>query len=694
MRNLFLLILTISFNLLAFGENLPTKNKIYDVVKKVNDHWQIANPSYGRAFWDNAAYHTGNMAAYELTGINRYKTYSTNWAELNEWMGAKSDNPDEWRYSYGESDRYVLFGDWQICFQTYIDLFNYSDPKDSSMIERTLEVMEYEMSTENTDYWWWADGLYMVMPVMTKLYKLTGNELYLEKLYAYFKYAQSIMYDEETGLFYRDGNYVYPEHQTINGLKDFWSRGDGWVFAGLAKIIQDMPSTYTHKTEFEQIFVKMAATLKTLQQDDGFWTRSLMDPEYAPGPETSGTAFFIYGFAWGINNGLLQQDDYLATVEKGWNYLQNTALQEDGSVGYVQPIGSSASPGTYVDENSTANFGVGAFLLAGTEVVNLAEGDLPAKPEVYMDSISIEDNEHLQVYFNIRLNETSATNIENYSIEGISITNARLVTGSNSVVLTTSSIELGKHFLYIRNIEDVNGNLVEDQEWMTFLRSRDYTVTASGYEPNSDNYPENTLDGDLNTRWSAFGGNEYLEYDLQKISNLKSVDIAFYKGNERQTFIDIEISEDGINFQNVLQTASSGDTCGYENFDFEDINARYVRIIGHGNSSNAWNSITEVSINYASLSTSFLYNNHNEILLYPNPYQTGSLNLTFREYLPDNSTIEFINVNGKRVLEFIIEDYKKSIQIPDLTMLDTGIYKVIVRSENNYKRLIESLIVN
>ncbi len=350
-----------------------SKSEVISIIEKVNDHWQSTHPEHGRAFWDNAAYHTGNMAAFAITGEEKYKAYSMAWAEKNNWKGATSDNKSEWKYSYGETPEFVLFGDWQICFQTYVDLFNLSKDKDSSMIARAREVMEYEMSTDKNDYWWWADGLYMVMPVMTKLYHVTGNELYLEKLYEYFKYAQSIMYDEETGLFFRDAKYVYPKHKSTNGKKDFWARGDGWVFAGLAKIIQDLPNDYAHKDEFIAIYQKMAKTLKEVQQPEGYWTRSIMDPGHAPGPETSGTAFFTYGYLWGINNGLLAKDIYEPVVDKAWNYLVNVALQEDGAVGYVQPIGERAIPGQHVDKHSTANFGVGAFLLAASELYKFVE---------------------------------------------------------------------------------------------------------------------------------------------------------------------------------------------------------------------------------------------------------------------------------------------------------------------------------
>ena len=175
-----------------------------------------------------------------------------------------------WRYSYGESDEYVLFGDFQVCFQTYADLYNL-DPQDYK-IARAREVMEYEMSTKNNDYWWWSDGLYMVMPVMTKLYKITGNNRYLDKLYEYIIYSDSIMYDDQEGLYYRDAKYVYPKHKSLNGKKDFWSRGDGWVLAGLAKVLKDVPADYKHRDFFIDKFQRMAKAVAAIQQPQGYWT--------------------------------------------------------------------------------------------------------------------------------------------------------------------------------------------------------------------------------------------------------------------------------------------------------------------------------------------------------------------------------------------------------------------------------------
>ena len=355
----------------------PTQQQYIDqtveIIHRVNDYWQKAHPQPDSYQWNYAVYHTGNMEAFFLTGDSAYYNYSLAWAEHNEWKGAKSDDKEEWIYSHGDSEECVLFGDNQTCFQTYYDLYMLAP--DPQKVARAREVMEYEISTDANDYWWWADGLYMVMPVMTKYYKLTQNPLYLEKLYEYWSYTNSIMYDEESGLYYRDAKYVYPKHQSVNGKKDFWARGDGWVMAAFAKVLQDLPTDDTHRTEYLTYYRKQAAAIAACQQSDGYWTRSLLDPEQAPGPETSGTAFFTYGLLWGMNNGLLDKATYEPVVRKAWNYLSTVALQPDGRVGYVQPIGEQAIPGQVIDANSTADFGVGAFLLAACEMVRFLQAE-------------------------------------------------------------------------------------------------------------------------------------------------------------------------------------------------------------------------------------------------------------------------------------------------------------------------------
>ncbi|OPZ95391.1 MAG: Unsaturated rhamnogalacturonyl hydrolase YteR [Bacteroidetes bacterium ADurb.Bin416] len=365
---LFITLFSISSIPQAMGFTCLKKKQVLNLIMSVNDTWQ-ANKSYTvNAFWDNAAYHTGNMEVYKLTKHEPYRQYSENWARHNQWMGATSNDTARWRLSYGETPLHVLFGDWQICFQTYIDLYNLDMVKDETKVARAKGVMSYQMTTPRNDYWWWADGLYIVMPVMTKLYNLTGDQRYLDKLGEYFRFADELMYDEEVGLYYRDGKYVFPKEPTINGLKNFWSRGNGWVYAAFAKILTDLPADSPLRPLFTERFLSMSKALKKTQQAEGYWTRTLLDPAHAPGPETSGTAFFTYGLYWGMNYGLLSEKDYLPMAKKAWKYLSKTALQKDNTIGYVQPIGENASPKTTVSATSSSNFGTGAWLLAACEV--------------------------------------------------------------------------------------------------------------------------------------------------------------------------------------------------------------------------------------------------------------------------------------------------------------------------------------
>ena len=284
-----------------------TPDEVIEIINKVNGYWQTNHSNKVRAFWDDAVYHTGNMEAYLLTGNPEYLEYSRGWAEYNQWKGAKSDDKASWKFVYGESDDFVLFGDWQICFQTYADL--YMLKPEFFKIARAREVMEYQMGTSKEDYWFWVDALYMVMPVMTKMYKVTGNSLYLEKLYQYFAYADSIMYDKEAGLYYRDQKYLYPAHRTSGGKKDFWARGDGWALAALTKVLKEIPVDHRYLNIYKERFCKLAESVSECQQQEGYWTRSMLDPAFAPGPETSGTALFAYGLMYGVNSCLLYTSD-------------------------------------------------------------------------------------------------------------------------------------------------------------------------------------------------------------------------------------------------------------------------------------------------------------------------------------------------------------------------------------------------
>ena len=364
--------------------------RVLDQIIKVNNYWQAHNTPYVRSFWDHAAYHTGNMEAYRLTGRADWYAYTDKWCRHNEWKGAKSDDRANWKYkTYGEGQDFVLFGDWQICFQTYIDMYNLVPAP--YKVARAIEVMSHECSMTDFHFWWWADALYMVMPVMTKMYKLTGEIKYLDKLTENFLWSDSLMYDKDEQLYYRDAKYIYPKVKTAcNGGKSFWARGDGWVLAGLAKVLADMPQDYKNRPIFVQRFRELAEGVARVQRPEGYWSRSMLCEDDAPGPETSGTAFFTYGMLWGVNNGYLDRATYAPVIAKAWKYLSETALQPDGSIGFVQPIGEKPDPTKTVDARSQAPFGTGAWLLAACEMVRYINADpyAPApNPEAITNSI-------------------------------------------------------------------------------------------------------------------------------------------------------------------------------------------------------------------------------------------------------------------------------------------------------------------
>ncbi len=388
MKRLFLFIAT---SLLAAGamqakqaERLQDQTTLTDTLCYVNRHWQNNHAPEATAFWHNAAYHTGNMALYHLTRTQSFLDYSKAWAEHNHWQGATETDPARWQYkTYGEGQEHVLFADWQTCFQTYIDLYTTCGEKEQKQAwtGRSIEVTNYIRDHKEKDYWWWIDALYMGMPEMSQLHAMTGDIRYIDKMEECFLYTDSLLYDAEESLYYRDARYVYPQHKTASGKKDFWARGNGWAIASFAKVMADVPESHPLYPTLRTRFTEMAYALRDLQQAGGYWTRSLQDATFAPGEETSGTAFFLYGITWGVNHHLLPKEDFRTTIEKGFDYLLHHALQKDGTVGYVQPIGDRALPGQVLSARTTADFGVGAFLLAGTEYVRY----LSAKDvEVYL----------------------------------------------------------------------------------------------------------------------------------------------------------------------------------------------------------------------------------------------------------------------------------------------------------------------
>lgn len=219
-------------------------------------------------------------------------------------------------------------------------------------------------NAECLDRWCWCDALFMAPPAFAALSLQTGDLRYRDYALREFWATTDFLFDPAERLYYRDSRFF--ERRDDKGRKQFWSRGNGWVFAGMARIIPLLPKGSAERIRMEGLFVSMAARLKELQKPDGYWAPSLLAPENSP-PETSGTGFFTYGIAWGINSGLLPRGEYEPVARRGWAALTR-AIQPDGRLGWVQQVSDRPEQ---VNASDTQFYGVGAFLLAATEVAVL-----------------------------------------------------------------------------------------------------------------------------------------------------------------------------------------------------------------------------------------------------------------------------------------------------------------------------------
>ena len=324
--------------------------------------WQFNHPKHELYEWTNGALYVGVNAAYNVTGSKKLYKEMIQMGEANEWKaGPRLHHAD----------------DHVIC-QTYIDLYRID--KDSAMIRPFIETMDDFM---NTPYpkefplrpltWWWCDALFMGPPAYVKLGVTLDDDKYLKLNDTLYKECFDLLFDKEEHLFARDIRFKMDQEEILkeaNGKKIFWSRGNGWVMGGLALVLQELPQDYENRTFYEKVFKLMAAKIASIQQEDGLWRASLLDPDAYPGGEASGSGFYCYALAWGVNSGLLSKSEYLPHVKRAWIGL-NSLIQKDGRVGWVQPIG--ADPRKNFSASSWEVYGTGAFLLAGSELMKLKD---------------------------------------------------------------------------------------------------------------------------------------------------------------------------------------------------------------------------------------------------------------------------------------------------------------------------------
>jgi rhamnogalacturonyl hydrolase YesR len=344
----------------AQQKNIFRPDYIKSTMLKVAD-WQMNHSNKKKLNdWTNGAFYDGVFAAYRTTKSQILLDSMMAMGERMNWMAGRR---------YDHADDYAIS-------QTYIELYRLK--KDKKLIQCTIDSMQKMMTVPGNEVknkgitWWWCDALFMAPPVMAQLAKTLKDPSCLVYSDTLYRQSYRLLYNTEEHLFARDASYLWDANgngkKEANGKKMFWGRGNGWVIAGLVKYLQEMPKDYAGRDFYLTLYKEIANRLLLLQQADGLWRTSLLDPDAYPGGEGSGSGFNCYALAWGVNEKILDRKIFLPAIRKAWEGL-NALVSDDGRVGWVQPIG--ADPRRNFSAESWEAYGAGAFLLAGSEIIKL-----------------------------------------------------------------------------------------------------------------------------------------------------------------------------------------------------------------------------------------------------------------------------------------------------------------------------------
>lgn len=370
------LILTIVLAIITAGsmkaQDIPEQKATLATVVKVNEQFMKKWPDPGMPtfvnkmrpsnLWTRAVYYEGLMELYKIYPLKKYYDYMYEWGKAHKWTPRNGT-------ATRDADDYC-------CSQLYLDM--YSITHDWKMMQNAKVNADMLVNTPQVNDWWWIDAVQMGMPVLAKLGHITGEQKYFDKMWDMYEYTRNHhgeagMFNQKEGLWWRDQDFD-PPYKEPNGENCYWSRGNGWVYAALVRVMNEIPQDEKHHADYVNDFLTMSKAIKECQREDGFWNASLHDESNYGGKETTGTALFVYGMAWGVRNGLLSRSEYLPVLLKAWNAMLQDAVHEDGFLGYVQGTGKEpkdSQPVTYDKMPDFEDYGVGCFLLAGTEVYKL-----------------------------------------------------------------------------------------------------------------------------------------------------------------------------------------------------------------------------------------------------------------------------------------------------------------------------------
>lgn len=356
------------------AQKLPSDKKILKTLQLTNQYFMDKWPDAGKSIftnierpsniWTRAVYYEGLVALYKMDRKKAYYDYIIQWGEKHKWGlrgGIQTRNADN-----------------QCCGQTYLDIYELDGQKNPERIKDITACIQNMKSSSKIDDWNWIDALQMAMPVFVKLGNLYNDTSYFNRMYDMYAYTKNRhgvngLYNKADKLWWRDKDFV-PPYKEPNGEDCYWSRGNGWVVAALVRTLSELPTSDPHYQEYLQDYLDICTSLLPLQRQDGFWNVSLHDPNHFGGKEVSGTALFIYGFAWGIRNGYLDKSTYQPSIARAWNAITKDAVHPNGKLGFVQGTGKEPKDGQPVSVDSTPDFedyGLGCVLLAGTEIIKL-----------------------------------------------------------------------------------------------------------------------------------------------------------------------------------------------------------------------------------------------------------------------------------------------------------------------------------
>ena len=396
-----------------------TSADVLSVMQRVAD-WQLAHPSlHPTTDWTQAAGDAGMMALVGISGDSKYRDALLAMGEANGWKpGPRLYNADDLAIGQAYAGLYFL----------------YRDPKMIAPLRSRLDaILAVPPNVESLDFqqpydqasqlWSWCDSLFMAPPVWMQLFAATGDERYLDYAVKNWWRTTDYLYDPSEHLYFRDSTYF--DRRETNGKKIFWSRGNGWVMAGLVRVLQLLPANHPSRARFERLFQEMAETILADQQPDGLWRASLLDPDSYRLKESSGSGFYAYALAWGVNQGLLDGAKFKPAIRKAWTALVDS-VNAEGKLTHVQPIGSD--PKTFADD-STEVYGVGAFLLAGSELYRMVVFE-NAKP------LAIEVTNPAHFY---RHCETVEMSLPRLAGRGLRSTNLAVMDGLGSRILDSQT---------------------------------------------------------------------------------------------------------------------------------------------------------------------------------------------------------------------------------------------------------------